>query len=221
MKRWTASLAISFILFLFHSPVFSKSIKDTVPPPSLETDSRIVSGLDADWQKTPSPFAQQSGGFTLKIGDGRQGQIVFPAVLDAQNPLIIQIQNDTVQQALASGGTGGLFIARNQGALSKLTTMKPRMITSGDFDGTGQDDLVFDFGGTTGVYIYLNDASAMLLTKLSPVAMASGDLNSTGQDDLIISFDGIGTMAYKDMLTKVTIDPKVARAIVPGNLNGY
>ncbi|MDH5764272.1 MAG: hypothetical protein OEZ51_14975, partial [Nitrospinota bacterium] len=108
MSRWAVSFTIVFSLFLFQSPVASKPIVDAEPhaPASKSgVDTRIVSGLDADWQKTPSPFAQQSGGFTLKIGDGRQGQIVFPAVLNAQNPIIIQIQNDKVQQALASGGT--------------------------------------------------------------------------------------------------------------------
>ena len=103
MKRWTVSLAIAFILFLFHSPVFSKSIVDT--DTQEPASSKIVSGLDAKWQATPSPFTQQPGGFTLKIGNGRHGSIVFPAVLDAHNPIIIQIQKNKVQQVLASGGT--------------------------------------------------------------------------------------------------------------------
>ena len=109
MIRWTACFTIAFSLLLLHSPAFAKPVISTDTPASAtskaELDSRIVSGLDADWQGSPSPFVKQPRGFTLKIGDGRQGQIVFPAVLDAQNPIVIQIQNDKVQQALASGGT--------------------------------------------------------------------------------------------------------------------
>ena len=119
------------------------------------------------------------------------------------------------------GGTGGLFIARNQGVLTSLTTLQAAQVLAGDFDGSGQDDLVLDFGGATGLVIYLNDASAQFLALLSPVAMAAGDMDSSGQDDIIFSFTGIGTIVFKNMTTVETLDPVgVALDLATGNVDG-
>ena len=119
------------------------------------------------------------------------------------------------------GATGGLFIARNQGLLTSLTTLQPLQTTSGDFDGSGQDDIVFDFGGTTGLWIYLNDASVMFLTTQSPVAMTSGDVDSSGKDDLILSLTGVGTAVFKDLTTGEIWDPVgVATDLATGNTDG-
>jgi hypothetical protein len=73
-----------------------------IPEPE---SSEVVSGLDPTWNATPSPFVKQPGGFTLKIGNKRHGSIVFPQILNSKNPIAIQIQKNTVQQILASGGT--------------------------------------------------------------------------------------------------------------------
>ena len=119
------------------------------------------------------------------------------------------------------GGTGGLFIARNQGPLTSLTTLQAAQVIAGDFDGSGQDDLVLDFGGAIGLWIYLNDASAQFLALLSPVAMAAGDMDSNGQDDIIFSFTGIGTIAYKNLSVVETLDPVgVALDLATGNIDG-
>jgi len=119
------------------------------------------------------------------------------------------------------GGTGGLFIARNQGPLTSLTTLQAAQVIAGDFDGSGQDDLVLDFGGATGLWIYLNDASVQFLTLLSPVAMAAGDMDSSGQDDIIFAFDGVGTLAFKNLTTVDMLDPVgVALDLATGNMDG-
>jgi hypothetical protein len=119
-------------------------------------------------------------------------------VLDASPADVLEVGDidgngeDDIAASFATGtgpgGTGGLFIARNQGPFASLTTLQPLKTTVGDFDGTGQDDFVFDFGGAPGLVIYLNDASAMVLGPVSPVAMTSGDVDSSGKDDLVISW---------------------------------
>jgi len=118
------------------------------------------------------------------------------------------------------GGTGGLFIARNQGPLTLLVNLQAKQMVSGDFDGTGKDDFVFDFGGTTGLYIYLNDASAKFLTTLSISAMTTGDVDSSDKDDLIISLSGIGIVAFKNLTTVEIWDPTAAITLATGNLDG-
>jgi hypothetical protein len=118
------------------------------------------------------------------------------------------------------GGTGGLFIARNQGPFASLTTLQPLQVTVGDFDGTGQDDFVFDFGGAPGLVIYLNDASGMVLGTVPLVAMTSGDVDNTGQDDLIVSVTGAGTAVFKNLTTVEIWDPTPALHLAVGNIDG-
>jgi len=119
------------------------------------------------------------------------------------------------------GATGGIFVARNQGALSLLTTLPAELMTSGDFDGSGQDDIVADLGSVNGLWVYLDDASSQQLTPLSPEALASGDVDSSGSDDMVFSFTGSGTFVYKDMTTLETLDPVgVALNLATGNVDG-
>ena len=118
------------------------------------------------------------------------------------------------------GGTGGLFIARNQGALVKLTSLPLERVTVGDFDGLAGEDLFLDMGSPVGVWAYLNDVTPIFFAPVSSLAMASGDLDNSGQDDLVISIVGFGTLVFKDMSTLEFLHPSPALDIATGNVDG-
>jgi len=118
------------------------------------------------------------------------------------------------------GGAGGLFVSVNQGALIPLTTLETLNMTSGDYDGSGQDDFLLDFGGATGLILLLNGASAIPLGVLPVVAMSSGDVDSNGEDDMILSITGVGTIAFKNLTTVEILDPAVALDLATGNVDG-
>lgn len=118
------------------------------------------------------------------------------------------------------GGTGGLFVSVNQGALSSLTPLETLNMTSGDFDGSGQDDLLLDFGGATGLVVLFNAASVSPLGVLPVVAMTSGDVDNNGGDDMILSITGAGTIVFKNLTTVENLDPAVALHLATGNVDG-
>lgn len=114
------------------------------------------------------------------------------------------------------GGAGGLFASVNQGALFSLTPSEILDMTSGDYDGSGQDDFLLDFGGPTGLVLLLNGASANPLGFLPVVAMTSGDVDSNGEDDIIMSIKGSSTIVFKNLTTVEILDPEVALDLATG-----
>jgi ELWxxDGT repeat protein len=118
------------------------------------------------------------------------------------------------------GGTGGLFASVNQGALFPLSPLETLNMTHGDFDGSGQDDLLLDFGGATGLQVLLNGTSVSPLGNVPVVAMTSGDVDNSGQDDIILSITGVGTIVFKDLTTVEALDPAVALDLATGHVDG-
>ena len=118
------------------------------------------------------------------------------------------------------GGTGGLFIARNQGPLSMLTSLPIAGMAVGDFDGSGEDDLFVDLGSPVGVWAYMNDATVIFFAPFSLEAMAAGDIDNSGQDDLILSVAGFGTFVFKDMNTLEILHASPALDLATGNVDG-
>jgi hypothetical protein len=118
------------------------------------------------------------------------------------------------------GGAGGLFASVNQGALFSLTPSEILSATSGDFDGSGQDDLLLDFGGATGLLVLFNGANVSPLGALPLVAATSGDVDNNGEDDMILSITGTGTIAFKNLTTVDTLDPAAATDLATGNVDG-
>ena len=103
--------------------------------------------------------------------------------------------------------------------MTLLDSRTANQITAGDFDGSGQQDLLLGFG-TDGLWLRMNDASAFLLIGLPPVAMASGDIDDNGLDDMVLSFDAIGTFNLINFTDLIILDTNAATTLAVGNIDG-
>ncbi|MHC4269920.1 MAG: matrixin family metalloprotease [Planctomycetota bacterium] len=73
--------------------------------------------------------------------------------------------------------------------------ISPEIMTTGDMDGNGQDDVITDFG-KSGIWTWMNNSTAVKLHHLSPDTITCGDLDNNGEDDVIIDFGKHGIYIY-------------------------
>ena len=106
------------------------------------------------------------------------GPVIFYDSSVAEALEIADVDNNGEGDVIASfpagsgpGGAGGIYFARNQGALNFFADSPAEQIVGGDFDGNGQTDLLFDLG-IDGMWAWGNDTSASLITLPSPRAIA-------------------------------------------------
>ncbi len=69
------------------------------------------------------------------------------------------------------GNPYGIWVYYNGSTWSKLHSLSPEIITVGDIDGTGQDDLIIDFGNPYGIWVYYNGSTWSKLHSLSPCSI--------------------------------------------------
>ncbi len=67
----------------------------------------------------------------------------------------------------------------------------PEVMTKGDMDGNGQDEVIIDFG-KAGIWIRMNNSTWVKLHDLSPEIITTGDMDGNGLDDVIIDFGRFG-----------------------------
>ncbi|MBN2321113.1 MAG: DUF1566 domain-containing protein [Acidobacteria bacterium] len=107
----------------------------------------------------------------------------------------------TDSDAIIDFGSGtGLWARYNNTSWTKLHSLSPEIIATGDLDGNGQDDCVIDFGSGIGIYVLYNNTTWTKLHGLSAEIIATGDLDGNGKDDCIIDFgSGVGIyVRYND-----------------------
>jgi hypothetical protein len=68
-------------------------------------------------------------------------------------------------------------------------------MSTGDLDGSGEDDLIAAFEGY-GLFVYYNNTFWSQLHGLSPTLITTGDIDGNGEDDLIAAFEGYGLFVY-------------------------
>ena len=65
--------------------------------------------------------------------------------------------------------------------------LSPEIITTGDMDGNGQDEVIIDFGSDPyGIWIFMNNSTWVNLIDVSPEIITTGDIDGNGQDEVII-----------------------------------
>jgi maltose 6'-phosphate phosphatase len=102
-----------------------------------------------------------------------------------------------------------------------LPNLRPEIITTGDLDGSGQEDVIIDFGEGYGIWGLYNDTSWEQLHPYSAAHIATGDLDGSGQDDVIIDFgEGYGIWVWSNDTSWEQIHPYSAANIATGDLNG-
>jgi hypothetical protein len=91
------------------------------------------------------------------------------------------------------GAGSGVWTRSVSSVWSQLHSSSPRLMTVGDLDGNGIDDMIFDFGAANGLWVYYNKTTWAKLGQLSASVLATADLDNNGRDDLIAGFPGFGT----------------------------
>jgi hypothetical protein len=70
-----------------------------------------------------------------------------------------------------------------------LTPLSPAVMTAGDIDGGGRDDLIASFPGL-GVQAWKNNVGWIQLHAADVQVMASGDIDADGRADVALGFPG-------------------------------
>ena len=93
--------------------------------------------------------------------------------------------------AIDFGPSGGLWAYYEGRGPSppwqQLHNVSPSILTRGDLDGNGREDVVVDFTGY-GVWVYMNNATWAQLDARDASAIKIGDLDGNGRDDAVIDF---------------------------------
>jgi len=93
------------------------------------------------------------------------------------------------------GDTEGIWLMMNNQNWVQLHNMSAESMVTGDIDGNGQDDIIFD-SGIYGVWAWMNNSHWVLLLPVSPESMVVGDLDGNGQDDVIFNSNTYGIWAW-------------------------
>lgn len=116
------------------------------------------------------------------------------------------------------GPTFGLYSYTN-GIWSHLHPFSPGPMSTGDLDGNGVADAVFDFPGY-GLWVRYNGATWRQLHGLDVRDVAVGDIDASGRDDLIVTFPGYGVYIWRNDTSWTGLHSAMPTKMVTADLDG-
>lgn len=128
----------------------------------------------------------------------------------------------------SSGGASGLWVLYNNGPnapvggganLSRLHTLSPDELATGDLDGTLRDDLIAEFPGA-GVWVCYNNADWVQLHPSGVSQIVTGDLDGNGREDVLFDFPGAGIWVWLNNSSWFQLHPMSPGQMVTGDLDG-
>ena len=120
---------------------------------------------------------------------------------------------------LINFGAGDGVWTRSGSVWSLVHSLSPELMTVGDLDGNGIDEMIFDFGAAYGLWAYYNKTTWAPLHPFSPSLLATADLDNNGRDDLMIGFPGFGTYVFYNNTTWTLLTNLVATRVAAGNVD--
>jgi Zn-dependent metalloprotease len=125
----------------------------------------------------------------------------------------------TMDLAVDFGAPYGLW-TRVGTTWSRVHTLSPVGIVTGDLDGNSADDLVVNFGTGFGVWAWMNHATWRRIHSLSPSQMVTGDFDGNGRDEVVLDFTGHGVWRWSDSGTWTAVHSLNASRLAVGQLDG-
>ena len=106
-----------------------------------------------------------------------QGPLTFAASVRAEQVVFGNFDGINGDDVLFDLGTKGLWILKNNTKASKLTTLSPVTMASGDMDSNGQSDMIFSFDGI-GTIAFKNFRLPIVTLDASPALdIATGNVD--------------------------------------------
>ena len=116
-------------------------------------------------------------------------------------------------------GQGVYYKNSDTGAWVRMAS-PATMITAGDFDGDGIDDLAGLWPSQGGIWVLYSHNSAWARLSSTARYIAAGDMNGDGRDDLLGTWDGQGVY-YRNSITGIWVRmASEATMIACGDLDG-
>ena len=119
--------------------------------------------------------------------------MVFQAPPPGSSPIAVaNLDGDPKKDAIFIFGPNesfgrGLWVLYNNANWVRLHDLSPDLVSVGDLDGNGIDDLIFGFG-PLGIWVYYNNSTWVKLHDLTAKNIVAGDLDGDGKSDLIVDF---------------------------------
>ncbi len=176
-----------------------------------EGDTRLDTGDTAGANPSSGSkiSSDENGHVYVTWYDNRNGSAdIYFNNLSASNEVIVDF-----------GGLYGTWVYVNNSTWAKLHDLSPEIITTGDMDGNGLDDVIIDFG-VNGTWVYMNNSTWAQLHTISPEIMASGDIDGGGSADVILGFGSLGTWIRKNNSTWVQLHTLSPETMTIGDIDG-
>lgn len=175
------------------------------------------------------PVAGEAMIFFVTAGDAR-GHSGVTSVRERSNVVMVNLPaNDSGTFTFASTRFTDLIVdqgAQGVGALvdaqafSLVHQLNPELISAGDFDGNGIDDVAMDFGDSLGLWIRWNGTVWSQLHTLSPSVLAAGDADNNGRDELVVGFPNHGLWVFANGAGWIPLHVLTPTKVVAADLNG-
>jgi len=148
-------------------------------------------------------------GMTYKGGDSDYG-IIFSLPLAQGNK----------DDLLATWDGQGVYYRNSEtGTFVNLAT-PATLITAGDLDGDGIDDLIGIWPGQGGVWVKYSATGSWVKLSSTAIDIASGDMNGDGRDDLVATWDSQGVY-YRNSIGGAWVKMSTpAEQVTAGDLDG-
>ncbi len=117
------------------------------------------------------------------------------------------------------GSAWGVWVWMNHASWFQLHVLSPSLMTTGDLDHNGRDEILIDFPGF-GVWVWQNNTNWSQLHGLDAIHMATGNLDGVGGDDAVIDFPGFGLWVYANNTAWTPLHALSARSLVIADLDG-
>ncbi len=105
----------------------------------------------------------------------------------------VYANDNTLQDLLFGFGSDGLWQWTDNKDWVSVHKLAVIAMSSGDFDGNGQEDIAISFSASSGLWYRLNGKAWVKVHNLSPVNIVAADLDGNNQADLVIDFGkGLG-----------------------------
>jgi 5-hydroxyisourate hydrolase-like protein (transthyretin family) len=117
------------------------------------------------------------------------------------------------RQAVSEGTPYSLWGHMN--SWSSLLSAEHQVI--GDIDGSGEDDVIFDFGD--GLWVWMNNKEWVQLHSSSAHKLFTGDIDGTGQDDVIVDF-GDAILLWMNNSEWFQLQSSSPQSMVMGDIDG-
>ena len=121
---------------------------------------------------------------------------------------------------IGTWGSQGVYYRNSETAAWVKLASPATLITAGNLDGDGIDDLIGIWPGQGGVWVKYSQSGTWAKLSSTAIDIASGNMNGDGRDDLLATWDGQGVY-YRHSISGAWVKMATpAEQVTAGDLDG-